>query len=123
MKFEFGEKMESRVVSMKPVALYEVKEVLKGRKTDKELNYEQEQTMKFVEKFAKLTEKQTTDLLEGLLEISFLKDLELLRFEIANVVPTRVEQLQLMLPKGVAPSEDELKSVIELTKKFEEKLE
>lgn len=108
---------------MKPVALFEVKEVLKGRKGEKELNYEQEQTFKYVEKFAKLTEKQTNDLLEALKEVAFLKDLELLRYEIANTVPTRVEQLQLMLPKGVAPSEDELKSVVELTKKFEEKLE
>jgi DNA-directed RNA polymerase subunit F len=115
--------MESKVVTMKPVALFEVKEVLKSRKTDKELNYEQEQTFKFIEKFAKLTEKQTQDLLSGLAEIPFLKDLELLRFEIANVVPTRVEQLQLMLPKNASPSEDELKQVIELTKKFEEKLE
>ncbi|MFA5930717.1 MAG: hypothetical protein WC821_00220 [archaeon] len=115
--------MESKVVSMKPVALYEVKEVLKGRKTDKELNYEQDLTFKFVEKFGKLTEKQTKDLLEGLSEIAFLKENELLRFEIANLIPTRVEQLQLMLPKGVAPAEDELNAVIELTKKFEEKLE
>ena len=115
--------MESKVVSMKPVALHEVREVLKGRKTDKELNYEQDLTYKFVEKFAKLTEKQTADLLAALAEVSFLKDNELLRFEIANLIPTRVEQLQLMLPKGVAPSEDELKAVVELTKKFEEKLE
>ncbi len=115
--------MESKVLSMKPVALHEVKEVLKGRKGEKELNYEQEQTFKYVEKFAKLTEKQTTDLLSELTEIEFLKENELLRFEIANVVPTRVEQLQLMLPKGVAPSDEELKKVIELTKKFEEKLE
>lgn len=115
--------MNSKVLEMKPVALQEVKEVLKARKGEKELNYEQEQTFKYVEKFAKLTEKQTNDLLENLKEVSFLKDLELLRYEIANTVPTRVEQLQLMLPKGIAPSEDELKSVIELTKKFEEKLE
>ena len=115
--------MESKVMSMKPVALHEVREVLKGRKTDKELNYEQDLTYKFVEKFGKLTEKQTVDLLEGLKEVAFLKENELLRYEIANTVPTRVEQLQLMLPKGVAPTEDELKAVIELTKKFEEKLE
>jgi len=115
--------MENRVVSMKPVSLHEVKEVLKGRKGEKELNYEQEQAFKYVEKFAKLTEKQTKDLLEALKEISFLKENELLRYEVANLVPSRVEQLQLMLPKGVAPTEDELKAVIELTKKFEEKLE
>lgn len=114
---------QSKVISMKPVALHEVKEVLKARKGEKELNYEQEQTYKYVEKFAKLTEKQTTDLLAALVEIAFLKENELLRYEIANTVPTRVEQLQLMLPKGVAPSEEELKAVIELTKKFEEKLE
>jgi DNA-directed RNA polymerase subunit F len=118
-----GVVMESKVVSMKPVALYEVKEVLKSRKGEKELNYEQDLTYKFVEKFGKLTEKQTKDLLEDLEKITFLKDNELLKHEVANVVPTRVEQLQLMLPKGVAPAEDELKQVIELTKKFEEKLE
>jgi len=115
--------MESKVVTMKPVALHEVKEVLKSRKGEKELNYEQEQTFKYVEKFAKLTEKQTADLLSALSEFSFLKENELLRFEIANLVPSRVEQLQLMLPKGVTPSDEELKQVIELTKKFEEKLE
>jgi DNA-directed RNA polymerase subunit F len=122
-KIVFGGIMESKVLSMKPVALHEVKEVLKGRKTDKELNYEQDLTYKFVEKFGKLTEKQTTDLLAALSEITFLKDHELLRYEIANVLPQRVEQLQLMLPKGVVPTEDELKQVIELTKKFEDKVE
>jgi DNA-directed RNA polymerase subunit F len=115
--------MESKVISMKPVPLHEVKEVLKGRKGEKELNYEQEQAYKYVEKFAKLTEKQTVDLLSALTEVPFLKDLELLRYEIANVVPVRIEQLQLMLPKGVTPTEEELKQVIELTKKFEEKIE
>jgi len=115
--------MAIKVLETKPASLYEVKEVLKSRKGDKELNYEQDLTMKFVEKFAKLTEKQTADLLEGLAEISFLKDNEILRYEVANLIPTRVEQLQLVIPKGVTPSEDELKQVIELTKKFEEKLE
>jgi DNA-directed RNA polymerase subunit F len=115
--------MNSKLIEMKPTTLFEVKEVLKARKGEKELNYEQEQTFKYVEKFAKLTEKQTNDLLDDLKKIDFLKDLELLRFEIANTVPTRVEQLQLMLPKGVAPSEEELKSVIELTKKFEDKFQ
>lgn len=115
--------MENKIISMKPVSLYEVKEILKERKTNKELNYEQEQTYKYVEKFAKLTEKQTSDLLSALGEISFLKENELLRFSIANVIPTRIEQLQLMLPKGISPSEEELKQVIELTKKYGEKFE
>ncbi|MEK6958886.1 MAG: hypothetical protein AABW59_02460 [archaeon] len=115
--------MAIKVLESKPASLHEVKEVLKARKGEKELNYEQDLTMKFVEQFAKLTEKQTADLLAGLAEISFLKENELLRYEVANLIPTRVEQLQLLIPKGVTPSEDELKQVIELTKKFEEKIE
>ena len=115
--------MASRVLESKPVSLYEVKEVLKGRKAEKELNYEQDLTMKFVDKYAKLTEKQTADLLAALAEVPFLKDNAMLRFEIANVVPTRIEQLQLIIPKTITPGEEELNQVVELTKKFEDKLE
>jgi len=115
--------MVSVVLGSKPVSLHDVKEILKGRKADKELNYEQDLTMKFVEKFAKLTEKQTADLLAALGEISFLKTNEVLKYEIANVIPTRVEQLQLIIPKTVTATEDELKAIVELTKKFEDKLE
>jgi DNA-directed RNA polymerase subunit F len=114
-----------KVIEMKPIFMQEVKEVLKSRKaaSDKELNYEQETTFKYIEKFAKLTEKQSKDLYDSLSEISFLKDNEELKYQIINVIPTRVEQLQLILPKSITPSEDELKQVIELTKKFEDKIQ
>jgi DNA-directed RNA polymerase subunit F len=115
--------MENKVVEMKPVSLYEVKEVLKARKAEKELSYEQDLTMKYVDRFAKLTEKQTTDLVEKLKEVEFLKNNDVLIYEIINVLPTRLEQLQLMVPKGVSPSEEELKAVLALTEKFAEKVE
>ncbi|NMA44254.1 MAG: hypothetical protein GX950_00365 [Candidatus Diapherotrites archaeon] len=114
-----------KVIEMKPIFMQEVKEILKERKTssDKELNYEQETTYKYIEKFAKLTEKQSKDLYASLSEIEFLKENEELKHQIINVIPTRVEQLQLILPKTITPSEDELKQVIELTKKFEDKVQ
>lgn len=112
-----------KVVEMKPISMHEVKEILKERKAEKELNYEQDTTYKYVEKFAKLTEKQTNDLLDSLQEIAFLKESTDLRYQIASVIPTTQEQLQLMLPKNITPSEDELKQVIELTKKFEDKVQ
>jgi len=115
--------MESKVLSMKPVSLHEVRETLKARKEIKELTYEQEQTMKYVEKFGKLTEKQTESLLADLAEIEFLKEKEELLFEIANVLPTRVEQVQLMLPKDVTATEDDLKKVVTATEKYADKLE
>ncbi len=115
--------MESKVIGSKPVSLYEVREILKARKAEKELNYEQDLTLKYVEQFGKLTEKQTESLISGLNEIAFLKDNEEIIYQIANVVPVKVEQLQLIIPKNITPTEEELKQVIELTKKFEDKLE
>ena len=114
---------KNKVVEMKPVSLYVVREILKERKTVKELNYEQDLTMKYVEKFGKLTEKQDSDLIKALGEIEFLKENEELRYEIMNILPTRIEQLQLIIPKNVTPSEEELKQVLELTEKFADKVE
>jgi DNA-directed RNA polymerase subunit F len=114
--------MQNRVVEMKPVSLCEVKDILKERKDEKELNYEQDMAFKYCEKFAKLTEKQTKDIVEGLKEISFLKDNELLRYQILYLLPTRAEHISLVLPKGVTATEDEIKAILDLTKKFEEKL-
>lgn len=115
--------VESKVIDMKPVALYEVKEILKARKAEKELNYEQELTMKYVDKFAKLTEKQTQDLISKLKEFEFLKDNEQLVYEIVNVVPTRLEQLQLMIPKDASPSDEDLKAIVALTEKYADKVQ
>ena len=114
---------ESKVIDMKPTNLYEVKQVLKARKSERELNYEQDLTMKYVDKFARLTEKQTNDLLTKLKEIEFLKDNEQLVYEIVNVVPTRLEHLRLMIPKDLSPSEEDLKAVVALTEKYADKVQ
>lgn len=114
--------MESKVVSMKPVSLFEVKHILKERGTEKELTYEQDQTHKFVEKFAKLTEKQTEDLISELKKIGPLKENEVLLYEIANGIPTRIEHLKLIVPKNVTVTDEEMGAVIALTEKFAEKV-
>jgi len=114
---------KDNVVSMEPVSLYEVKTVLKDRKAIKELNYEQDLAMKYVEKFAKLTEKQTEDLIKDLGKIEFLKEEKALLYGILAVLPTRLEQLQLIIPKAVTPTDEELKAVIELTQKYADKVE
>ena len=113
---------EGRVINMKPVSLAEVKNILKDRKGEKELSYEQDVTMKYVEKFGRLTDKQSEDTIKELSEINFLKGKDDLVYMIVAALPTKVEQLQLFLPKEVTASEDELKAVIELTKKFGEKI-
>lgn len=107
---------------MKPVSLVDVKEIIEARKGEKELNYEQEITMKYVEKFSKLTKKQSDDLVKALSEIEFLKNDEVLLYQIVNALPTKVEQVQLFLPKDVTATEEELKKVVDLTKKYGEKI-
>jgi DNA-directed RNA polymerase subunit F len=114
---------KDNVLSMEPVTLYEVKSVLKERKDEKELNYEQDLTMKYVERFAKLTEKQTNDLIKDLGKIEFLKEEKELLYNIATVLPTRLEQLQLIIPKTLTPPEEEVSAVVELTNKYADKVE
>lgn len=114
--------VENKVISIEPISLEYVKEILKERKGEKELSYEQEVTMKFVERFSKLTKKQTEDLISSLREISFLKDnLELL-LQIVNVLPTNIEQVKLFVPKDVEATEEDLNKILSLTKKFGEKI-
>jgi DNA-directed RNA polymerase subunit F len=113
---------EGKIIEMKPVSLYEVKDTLKERKSEKELTYEQDVTLKFVEKFAKTTEKQTTDLLKGLDEIEFLKEDADLKYQIAAALPTKLEQVRLFVPKDVEATDEDLTKILELTKTLGEKL-
>lgn len=113
---------EGKIIKMEPASLYEVKEIIKDRKAEKELTYEQEVTMKYVEKFGKLTEKQTEDLVAKLSEIEFLKDRKELVYQIVAGLPVKVEQARLFLPKDVEATDDELKAVVELTQKFGDKI-
>lgn len=112
----------NKIVSMKPVSLGKVKEILVERKGEKELSYEQEITMKYVDKFSKLTEKQTETLIKSLKEIEFLKDKEELLYQFVNALPTKVEQARLFLTKDIEATDEELKQVVELTQKFGEKI-
>jgi len=122
-KLKWLKMSKDNVVSMEPVSLYEVKTILKERKAIKELNYEQDLAMKYVDKFAKLTEKQTEDLIKDLGAIEFLKEEKALLYGILAVLPTRLEQLQLLIPKAITPTDEELKAVVELTQKYADKVE
>ena len=114
---------DDKVIESEPVSLYKVKEILKARKAEKELTYEQDLAMKYVERFAKLTEKQTDDLIKTLEEIEFLKEQKEIIYEIVTVLPTRIEQLQLIIPKTLTPTDEELAQVVGLTDKYADKVE
>ncbi len=113
---------EENVLKMEPVTLAEVKEIINGRKAEKELNYEQELTMKYVEKFSKLTQKQSEELLNSLKEISFLKENKEVLYQIVYTLPINAEQVRLFVPKDVEVTEEEINQILAQTKKFGEKV-
>jgi DNA-directed RNA polymerase subunit F len=113
---------EEKIIELKPISMNEVKDVLKEKMAEKELNYEQELTLKYVDKFSKLTEKQTESVLKELDEIMFLTGLDEVKYQLVAALPTNIEQVRLFLPKDVTPSDDELQQVVEVTKKFGDKL-
>ncbi len=113
--------MKSNLIDIEPISLTEVKDILQERKAEKELNYEQEVTLKYAESFARLTKKQLESLIKSLEEYSFLKENKELLYQIIMVLPTSVEQLKLIIPKEVEVSEDDLKGIVEKTKKHGEK--
>ncbi len=114
--------MESKLKELKPVSLFEVKKIIKERKETSDLTYEQEQTLKHTDKFS-LTEKQTKDLIAGLKEVDFLKENEVLLYEIVNLIPASKEQLMLMLPKGEVLSDDDVNTIVTLTSKLAAKFQ
>ncbi|MDD3159619.1 MAG: hypothetical protein PHQ98_01465 [Candidatus ainarchaeum sp.] len=109
------------IVEMKPISITEVKSILKERQQEKELNYEQDITFKFVEKFAKLNEKEVETLLKAFNEVEFLKNNIELKYQIINALPTSVDQLKLFVPKDATISDDECNKIVDLLKKFEGK--
>jgi DNA-directed RNA polymerase subunit F len=109
------------IVEMKPISITEVKSILKERQQEKELNYEQDVTFKFVEKFAKLKEKEVETLLKAFNDVEFLKNNIELKYQIINALPTSVDQFKLFVPKDTTVSDEECNKIVDLLKKFEGK--
>lgn len=105
-----------KLIDKKPVSLVEVKELLGERKKDKDLNYEQDIAIKYAKKFAKVSPKEAEKLKEELSKIESL-DSELV-VKLIDLLPTKKEVLELIVPKGTAVSEEDLVKVLALTKKY-----
>ena len=104
-----------KLIDKKPVALTAIKELLAARKRDKELNYEQDIALKYAKKFSKLSTKELEKVKEELSHIKALSP-ELI-VKIVDLLPTKKEVLELLVPKGLEISEEDLAKVLEITKK------
>lgn len=104
------------LIEEKPISLAKVREILSEKKKDRELNYEQDIALKYAKKFAKTTQKQTEKLEAGLSEIESLTPE--LRAKIMDLLPSKKEVLEMLVPKGVIIPEEDLAKVLEITTKY-----
>ena len=105
-----------KLIEKKLVTLGEVKEILSARKKEKELNYEQDIALKYAKKFSKLTTKQAEKVREELSKIESLTDD--LVVKIMDLLPIKKETVELVIPKGGEVGEEDIKKILEITKKY-----
>jgi DNA-directed RNA polymerase subunit F len=101
----------------KIVSLSEVKNILKKiSKERKELLYEQKIALEHAEKFAKLSAKQTKDLISDLMKIDHMDELQ--AYKIADILPNTDDDIRAIFAKErYTPNDKEIKNILEIVKK------
>jgi DNA-directed RNA polymerase subunit F len=95
----------------------EAKEMLKQRKEEIELGYEQKNSLEYLKKYDKLTDKKAKELMEKLAEVKKLRERQILT--IVNLMPEDNDDLRLVLEKDyVLLTEEEKTLILESVKKF-----
>ncbi len=101
----------------KIVSLAEVKNILKKiSKERKELLYEQKIALEHAEKFAKLSAKQTKDLIVELMKLDHVEELQ--AYKIADILPNTEDDIRAIFAKErYTPNDKEIKNILEIVKK------
>lgn len=101
-----------RTEDAKPVTLSEVKELLEARSAQPDFGYEQQTSLDYSKKFAKLDPKKASALVEKLMEIDGMKlDAAV---KIADIMPSFASQYSAIFAKDkVSLSESAMKKVVE----------
>jgi DNA-directed RNA polymerase subunit F len=101
----------------KILSIAEVKNILrKISKERKELLYEQRIALEHAEKFAKLTIKQTKDLISDLMKLDHVE--EILAYKIADILPNTEDDVKAIFAKErYTPNDKEIKNILEIVKK------
>jgi len=101
----------------KIVSLAEVKNILrKISKERKEMIYEQKITLEHAERFARLSAKQTKDLITELLKVEHVEEFH--AHKIADILPNTEDDIKAIFAKErYTPNEKEIKTILEIVKK------
>jgi DNA-directed RNA polymerase subunit F len=101
----------------KIVSLAEVKNMLKKiSKERKEMIYEQKIALEHAERFARLSAKQTKDLITELLKVEHVEETH--AYKIADILPNTEDDVKAIFAKErYTPNEKEIKMILEIVKK------
>jgi DNA-directed RNA polymerase subunit F len=101
----------------KIVSLADVKNILKKiSKERKELLYEQKIALEHAEKFAKLSAKQTKDLITELMKLDHVEEIH--AYKIADILPNAEDDVKAIFAKErYTPNEKEIQNILEIVKK------
>ena len=104
--------------SARIVTISEVKNILKKIEKDrKELIYEQRIALEHAQKFAKLSVKQTKDLIKELADLNNIEENH--AYKIADLLPTNEEQVKSIFAKErFTPSENDIKNILKIVNKY-----
>jgi len=95
----------------------ESKNILKERKAEIELGYEQKNAFDYLKKYDKLTEKRMKELIKVLSEVKKLRERQVIT--IANILPKDKDDLRLILEKDYnLLTEEEKILILDNIKKF-----
>ena len=110
--------IQEKILSKRPVSLAEAKEILKERVKEKEEpSYEQDMSLKYVEKFSKLSPSKAEKLVEDLTKIDGADDA--FAVKVCDILPETKETLQLLLQKNSKIKESDFDKILDLVKKYQ----
>ena len=88
----------------------EAKEILKERKKEIELGYEQKNSLDYLKKYDKLTKKKEENIIEELKKIPKLRERQII--SIVNILPQDNDDLRLVMEKDYTNLTDDEKTLI-----------
>jgi DNA-directed RNA polymerase subunit F len=100
------------------VSLAEVKNILKKiSKERKELNYEQRIALEHASKFARLSAKDTENLINDLMNLKRLEERH--AYKIADILPMTADEVKSIFAKErFTPNDNDIKNILDIVKKY-----
>jgi len=107
--------MARKILDEQHINISQVEAVIKERKKDGELTYEQKKTLQYAKEFRKLDAKKAKEMLEELEAAEIDKAVAV---KIVDIMPRNKSELKVLYSKHHVPTEEEIKSALELVKKY-----